>query len=126
MLQSNRPYSYINVFDNLRKKIPKGEYANKTTVFRSPITAFFPFPIGMDDDTHAHIPIGYRRIDPHVGPFIDRHGRRLLEHQSYSNPGTSFDCSMHRLGDASLHRHPAVGWPPFRGTWVRIELLVVW
>lgn len=25
MQQSNRPYSYINVFDNLRKKIPKGE-----------------------------------------------------------------------------------------------------
>lgn len=25
MQQSNRPYSCINVFDNLRKKIPKGE-----------------------------------------------------------------------------------------------------
>ena len=25
MQQSNRPYSYINVFDNLRKKIPKRE-----------------------------------------------------------------------------------------------------
>lgn len=25
MQKSNRPYSYINVFDNLRKKIPKGK-----------------------------------------------------------------------------------------------------
>lgn len=26
MFQANRPYSYINVFDNLHKKIPKGRW----------------------------------------------------------------------------------------------------
>lgn len=126
MQQSNRPYSYINVFDNLRKKIPKGECANKTTVGAPSLS--FPSPIGMDDDTHTYIPNEYHRFDPHIGPFIDRMagGTFYTGSQSCANPSINVGCSMHRLGYASLHGHPTVDWPPFRGTWVRIELLVEW
>lgn len=34
MVQANRPYSYINVFDNLHKKIPKGKDARRHNMRR--------------------------------------------------------------------------------------------